>query len=118
MRRVATQLALIMTFSCSSKDTNSPVSPDAARLPPDGSLLDAAMSDVATPPVNMGSCDHLPAKGTWEKVVPAGLPDDFAAIGLAVDSANLGTVYVGTSVTVDGNAKGSGLWKSLDCGAT
>jgi len=67
----------------------------------------------------VGSCESLPANGTWEDVTPpvGAIPANETLFleGLAVDPIHLGTVYAST-----GNypaQRSTGFFKSTDCGA-
>ena len=74
---------------------------------------DGAAGGIALPPV--GSCDALPAPGTWENVTPKG--DQSKAVngtpgaGIIADPLEPGRVWLGTS----GSAP---IFRSDDCGAT
>ncbi len=81
----------------------------------------------------VGSCDSLPAAGTWQNITPAalnqgewclpyspncpnpgssanGLMGTYGTGAFVLDRNNPGTIFLGTSSL--------GLWKSTDCGST
>lgn len=64
-------------------------------------------------PHNVGSCSGLGSTNQWEDISPAGMilsPPYTGALVPMVDPQNSGTVYVTTAL--------SGIFKSIDCGAT
>jgi photosystem II stability/assembly factor-like uncharacterized protein len=66
----------------------------------------------SSPPPKVGNCASLAAEGIFEEITPPDVRASTkgASFAIAVDPANPGTVYIGTSY-----AK---LWKTIDCGAT
>ena len=70
--------------------------------------------------VTIGSCDNLGAPGKWENIAPKQTETQQKSgvrqrASVALDPFNVGTLWLGTSVTGDG---AGGLYKSTDCGAT
>jgi len=78
------------------------------------------------PEHHVGSCDALPAVGTWENVTPAQLgaqnwcvpggacsanqKGTYGTNSFVLDPNNSGTIYLGTSSL--------GIWKTTDCGGS